>query len=248
MAAVVAIMAGTANAATVYNRIPKPKPGNLVSQAFQATQTSEFGGQVEFAGTARNNPTVTVVMSSWACGNLTSGAGCETAPGATFAWPITLNVYKVGAANAPGEKVATVTQTFPIPYRPSANPKCPLTSEGVVGWGKSCFSGLSSEIKFSLPGVTLPNPAIISIAYNTTDYGYEPTHSPDVGEDSLNVGLYEPGERVHAVGTDPLPENLYIDSATASNYCGGGPTGTFSLTGACWEGYEPAIKVQATKH
>ena len=48
--------AATANAAAVYDNIPSPLPGNLVSQAFQATQASEFGGQIKLAGSERQDP------------------------------------------------------------------------------------------------------------------------------------------------------------------------------------------------
>ena len=50
--AALALAAGTASAGTVYNNIPKPIPGNVASLGFEATQTSEFGGQVQFAGDA----------------------------------------------------------------------------------------------------------------------------------------------------------------------------------------------------
>lgn len=243
-----AAAAGSANAAVVFNNIPQPFPGNLVSQAFEATQTSEFGSQVELAGTTRANPAVVVSMSSWACQNLQSGAACHTEPKATFSYPITLNIYAVEPNNEPGTKLDTVTQTFAIPYRPSASKKCTVTPEGVVGWGRNCYSGRAFKIRFSPLAITLPDKVIISVAYNTTDYGYTPTHAADVGEDSLNVGLYEPGEPVTAVGNSPLPEYDYINSQTASNYCGSGVApGTFGLSGPCWEGYQAALKVTATR-
>ena len=49
-----------ATSSVIYNNIPSPIPGNVPSMAYQATQTSEFGGQVQFAGTNRFNPVVTV--------------------------------------------------------------------------------------------------------------------------------------------------------------------------------------------
>ena len=78
-----------ASATVVYNNVPKPLPGNVVSQAFEATSTSEFGGQVSFAGTARHNPRLSVVMSSWACQSGGASTGdCSTTPGAKFTEPI----------------------------------------------------------------------------------------------------------------------------------------------------------------
>jgi hypothetical protein len=243
-----AVAASASSAEVIYNNIPSPLPGNMASLAFEATQTSEFGGQVEFAGANRNNPTVTVTLSSWACQNLKPGAACATTPGASFEWPITLNVYEVGAANAPGTKIATLTQTFAIPYRPTASKKCTPNAEGAVGWGKSCFHGKTHNIRFSLKGVTLPAKAIVSVAYNTSDYGYAPTHGPDVGQNSLNVAVRETSEPGATVGTKPAPGDAYVNSTTASRYCENeGAVGTFALSKNCWTGEQPSIKVSATK-
>jgi hypothetical protein len=247
--AMMAVAASAASAEVVYNNIPSPLPGNMASWAFEATQTSEFGGQVEFAGTNRKNPIVTVTMSSWACQNLQGGAACSTTPGATFEWPITLNVYEVGAENAPGTKITTVTQTFAIPYRPSANnKKCTPNAEGAVGWGKECFHGRTHNITFRLKGLTLPSKAIVSVAYNTSDYGYAPTHGPDVGQNSLNVAVRETAEPGETVGTKSAPKDAYVNSVTASRYCENeAAVGTFALSKGCWTGEQPSIEVKATR-
>ena len=76
--------------------------GQRRQQAFEAQSASEFGGQVEFAGTARHNPRLTATMSSWGCQS--GGLGthdCSTTPGAKFSLPIRFNVYRVGAATSP---------------------------------------------------------------------------------------------------------------------------------------------------
>src|SRR3981081_1028674 len=91
--ALLAVAAGAANAATVYNNIPSPLPGNLPSWGFEATQSSEFGGEVAFSlAPQQRNPTVAVIMSSSGCerGNWNwprSGAPCATRGSATFSWP-----------------------------------------------------------------------------------------------------------------------------------------------------------------
>ena len=90
---------------TIYDSTVNPLPGNVVSLGYQATQTSEFGNEVAFAGNARDLQNVVVTMSSWGC-EQGSGLGgpsfgnpgaCVTTPGDTFAVPITLNIYNVGA-------------------------------------------------------------------------------------------------------------------------------------------------------
>jgi hypothetical protein len=208
--AVLAVAAGTASAAPViFNSLPA-REGDYTALGFQETETSEFGGQVEFAGLGRSKATVTTRLSSWACQSLLGGTSCKTRPGATFKWPITLRVYKVGAGNEPGEEVTSVTEEVAVPYRPSSNSQCPITEEGVVGWGKSCFSGKAFTLKFTLnPLIKLPETAIISLAYDTTGYGDAPcgantacTNKEEVGEDGLNLVLIE--NATASKGTIPL--------------------------------------------
>ncbi|HUA75062.1 MAG TPA: hypothetical protein VL988_09930 [Solirubrobacteraceae bacterium] len=258
MAVVFVVGAASASASTIYNNIPSPVPGNVVSQAFEATQTSQFGGQVEFAGTARMNPKVTVLMSTWGCQE-GSGTSCHTTNGATFPEEITLNINEVGAGEEPGALVGSLTQTFNIPYRPSANNK--KCTGGRWSKGGECFNGKATKITFDLMGVKLPQKAILSVAYSTSDYGSAPkrpapcnTYNPSrCGYDSLNVGLTEPAneespEPVNpAVGSDPLPNYAYINSKWAAEYGSEphGTVGTFSLANE-WTGYQPLFKVSAS--
>jgi hypothetical protein len=250
---------GSANAAdpSIYNNIPNPTAGNYPSQAFEAQSASEFGGQVQFAGTARSNPTITVLMSSWGC---ESGSwfnhDCLTTPGAKFSEPITLNIYNVGAGNSVGSLVATSTQTFNIPYRPSAdNTNCTGAQAGewYSATDNSCYNGFATPIAFNLPGTTLPNNAIISVAYNTTHYGYNPIGestacygtSAGCGYDSLNVALTYPP----STGSVPNPTDAYLNSTWTGAYCDSGVsgTGTFRLDSGCWTGFQPAIQVTASE-
>jgi hypothetical protein len=242
--AVFALAAGSASAATIYNYLPKPMPGNVVSQGFEANALSSFGGQVGFAGTKRTDPSVTVVMSSWGCqeGSWTDDT-CKTTGGATFNQPITLNVYNVGAGNSLGTPVTSATQTFAIPYRPSANNK-KCTGESLGEWSHAgkCFNGKATKITFNLTG-TLPNTAIITVSYNTSDYGAEPQRPKACNAftpqrcpyDSLNVGVNdgfpEDGEaaRVPSTGTLPLPEEAYTNGTLESG----------------WGGFQPLFEVKA---
>jgi hypothetical protein len=250
----------SAESTTIYDNMPVPFPGNAVSQAFQATQLGEFGGQVEFAGSSLTTTKVTVAMSSWACqkGNWYE-ATCETAPGATFLWPVTLHIYNVGGGNEVGTQIASLTKTFKIVYRPSDSPKC---TGGRWYYKGQCFHGKLTRIVFTLKGLTLPSKAIISVAYNTSGYGTQPQgysnpcNATTAGcpYDSLNVGLTEPVNELSptpvppSVGADPIPESAYQNSVTAGNYCDGGAggTGTFRLDAGpapCWTGYQPLFLV-----
>jgi hypothetical protein len=258
--AILALAAATAGAATIYNNLPKPLPKNVASEALEATSSAEFGGQVEFAGHDRSSPSITAVLSSWACQE-GSGTTCHTNPGATFSWPITLNIYNVEPNGEPGTKIASVTETFAIPYRPSANNHlCTLNSENDVGYSKECDHGKLVKITFK-PTVTLPSKAILSIAYNTSDYGYSPQRPQPCNAtatgcpyDSLNIALTEPASEeapvtpTPSVGTDPLPNYAYVNSKWSAEYGSEphGAEGTFSLANE-WTGYQPLFKVLASK-
>jgi hypothetical protein len=242
-----AIGAGSASAASVvYTNVPAPFPGNVPSVGFEATSAAELGGIVEFSGSA-TNPSVMVGMSSWSCqsGGAEDGS-CVSAPGSTYNWPITLNIYEVGPGNTVGAKIVTLTQTFTIPYRPSADA---THCAGNGGWFKmkSCFHGKLFKITFAKLGthkapVTLPSQAIISVAYNTTDHGYAPTGTPGP-EDSLNVGL----GGLATTGGNPLTDSIYWNTTFGGFYCDGGSggTGTFRLDSGCWPNEQPLIQVQS---
>ena len=252
---------GTAYAAnpsgvSIFNNIPNPAPGNVVSMAYEATSTSEFGGQVSFAGSLRTNPTVTVLMSSWGCQNGSWFNGdCSTTPGSTFSEPITLNVWNVGTGNSIGSQVASVTNTFNIPFRPSADNTNCTGGRWYSTTDQACYNGFATPVSFNLSGVTLPNNAIITVAYNTSDFGAQPygdntachATAAGCGYDSLNVGLVSGPP---SVGAYPVANSDYLNSSWNGAYCDNGAGGTGALrfdTGSTGSDsacpYEPAFSV-----
>jgi hypothetical protein len=244
-------MSGSAADGTViYDNTASPLPGNLVSEGFEATQTSELGDEISFAGTSHMLQQVTVTMSSWACESGSwNNHDCVTTPGATFQVPITFTIYNVADGNAVGTPIAHVTQTFDIPYRPSAD-DVNCTGADAGKWysnidGK-CDNGLATNITFdfSSAGVTLPDSVIYGISYNTSSYGDDPI-GVSGPYDSLNVGLNN--ESAPTVGTDVNPDAVFWNTSTASNYTDGGAggVGTFRQdTG--WAGFVPAVRFTAT--
>jgi hypothetical protein len=238
----------------VYNNIPNPIPGNVPSVGFEADSASEFGGQFGLDGTQRSNPKVTVLMSSWACKSGTwNGSNCITNPGSTFTQPVTLNVYNANADNTVGSLIKSDTETFSMPYRPTADDgtNCNGATAGEWWNGTSCYKGKAFTISFNLNGVTLPDNVIMSVAYNTSDYGAHPygdttaCHATPQGcpYDSLNVGT----NPAPSVGT-PLPtaNDAYWNTSYGPFYCDGGPGGTFRLDSDCWTGYLPAFEIEAS--
>jgi hypothetical protein len=255
--------ATTASSKVLYNSLVT-SPGNLPSIGFEATQAAQFGNEITLTRSAKV-ATVVVTMDSWGCQSGT-GDTCTTTPGGTFSEQITLNIFQAPTSNpttqlddlgngVPGATILSVTKTFAIPYRPSANnTKCVGDESG--NWfdtkNAECFPGLATNITFNLGSlhVTLPQTFVFGIAYNTSDYGADPygdstaCHTPtdECGYDSLNVGLsYDPDNL--NVGSNTYPGYVWWNTQTASDYCDGGiaGTGTFRIdspsTPACWGVY-----------
>lgn len=238
---------------TIYNSIPAPLPGNVVSLGYEATSTAEFGDRVQFGGTFRKVSRVTQTMSSWGCEAGSWYAGnCTTTSGASFSHPLTLRIYNVGPGNSVGSLITSVTKTFSIPYRPSADPINCTDGTWYNTADSSCYNGYAVNVTFELPGVSLPNQVIYSIAYNTTHYGDSPigegaacfSSSGGCGYDSLNVGL----DGITSAGTNPDLDDAYIATTFAPYYCDGGTDGVGVFrrddpVGPCnWTGYQPSVK------
>jgi hypothetical protein len=224
----------------------------LPSEGPEAYAFNEFGNQITLAGTARHLASVTVTMSSWACLSGSWEAGnCSTPTGATFLQPITLNIYKPSDTDTP---IATSTQTFAVPYRPSASAKC--ATLGVTGkWyspgTKTCFNGLADNVTFSsfTGDLNLPDSIVYGIVYNTRNYCPSPT-GVAVPADSLNIALSTDAD---VSAGSSASGTVWQNSSYASQYCDGGlfGVGTFRAdTGSdpgCWAPYVPAVQFKASK-
>jgi hypothetical protein len=247
---------GDTNAA--YNAMPFDVV-NCLNPAigFEATSTSEFGDQVGLAGTARGLVSLKVLFTSYGC---ESGhwydAACATTPGDTFIHPITANIYDPTVSLT--VPLATVTTTQTLPYRPSADPSCPLIPGGGVAgaaWfnplapgGGACQNSIGKVLTFNFPsGTTLPNTVVWTVAFNTSDYGSSPiglqpcsSSSGGCPYDSLNVGDKSYSGAPY-VGTDTDPSEAFLNSSYGGSYCdlGVGGTGTLRSDSPCWTGFRP---------
>ena len=232
----------------VYDSIGANVPGNVPSQPFQAQQTSEFGDRVVLAAGPHNLTSVTVLMSSWGCENGNWNLGdCHTTPGATFSHPLTLTIYSPPTVGlGVGAPIATMTQTFNIPFRPSASVSC---GDGRWSDGTTCFNGFATPVTFTFDGsVGLPNDVIWGISFNTSGYGAAPLGysttcagtTQGCGYDSLNVGLSMAA--LPAVGTDFDSNGVYWDTVSGL-YCDGGTVGTFRSDTPCWTGFRPMAQI-----
>ena len=203
----------------------------MPSLGAEAYSFRELGNAVTFSPSQnRSLSSVVVTMSSWGCqaGHWTTG-DCLTTPGATFSEPITFNVYTANGTTL--TPIASATQTFAVPFRPSASAKC-----GDGRWWdnalKSCFNGFATNITFSnfsyTGSTTLPDSIVFGIAYNTSSHGPTPLGYSNpcnatpagCGYDSLNIALSSKTTDVSA-GTagsmwiDGIPSTTYEPSTPA---------------------------------
>ncbi len=173
--------------------------GPTASLGYEATSASQFGDEITFAGAARELNNVVVTLSSYGCqsgggygGPLYGSPGaCVTNPGATFRAPLTLNIYHPPAGGCPssptdtpcgpGSLIASDTQTFAIPYRPSDSPvdyNGDSNCNGNTFYDASasppdCFYEESDNVTFdfSSQNLVLPNTVVYGVAYGTSNYG-----------------------------------------------------------------------------
>jgi hypothetical protein len=262
----------SAQTVIVYNSIPSPIPPNVASEGPEAYAFSELGDGMALAGpSGRTLQKVTVVMSSWAC---TSGnwytATCVTTPGATYTLPITLNVYSVvtgaslqGASPAPavGSLLATVTEKFALPYRPSTNTVNCSGGAWYDSKTQTCWNGFAAPITFDLSSlrVALPSQIIVGVEFNSSDYGptpigdSTPCHATTAGcfYDSLNVSTDSNGGFYQAIGSVLNVDGIFVDYTSPANSCNGSATPlVFGLDASpgCWTGYHPEIQITAQKN
>lgn len=246
-----------AAATTVYQNEPGVLPGNVPSLGFEASATSEYGGAISLAGTARKAVNLRFGLSSWGCTSGTwNGGDCLRVPGfMKFPVTFTARIYSVGPGDAPGSVLAQATKTIDVPYRPSANHKM-CTGANAGKWYQSttatCFNGKLVRRSIYFGKQTLPDDVIVSLAYDTTHYGYNPigesapcyTEDGGCGYDSLNVALVGDAP---TIGSQPNPDDGWLNSSSGGAYCDGGSggAGTFRLDAGCWTGYQPMLKLNA---
>ena len=242
--AVGAVAAGAASAEVVYNNVPSKLPGNFASIGLEATSSTEFGGEIELAGTARSMPTVTVVMSSWACGTGGVGSGCTTtkANKAGFKVPQTVKIYAAGElAEGP---VAEKTKSVKMLYRPSEDTVKCTTGAWYDAAEAACYHGFAFPVSVKLGKLKkMPKKAVVTFSY---------PHSSGPAQ-SLNVSISEPAEKTLSIGSNPVEEwfvnstwsGMYGSAATPGDIGKLGPEIGLDSVEAEGTAYQPVISVSA---
>ena len=145
----------------LYSSLISPLPLDWWSLSFDGTSTTKLGNKISLTSSAKL-ANVVVALDSQACES-GSGATCVTTPGATFLLPVTLAIYNPGtSAGTVGSEIAVDTQTFAIPYRPTASPTAcaagtasiftPFSNDGTQWFDAatgSCYYGITDAITFN---------------------------------------------------------------------------------------------------
>lgn len=218
-------LCNTAAADVIYDSIPSPQPGNVPSQAYQATQTKEFGSLATFAGGARNLTSVSVLMSNWALQSGYPGQGSA----AGYHVPLTLALYNVGPGNAVGSVLSTKTINALIPWRPEATGACGVNDTRWQDPSGACYNGMAYKVTFDFSGVVVPDSLIFGLSFNGQTSGYNPTGTSGP-YNSLNFGVNVAGP---SVGTT-LADINYLNSSWNGAYTDNGAGGNTYRQDAGW--------------
>lgn len=197
----------TASDVVGFNSLITPMPANYPSWGFDAYRIRSIGDHIMLkAGSPNTLAGFVVGMSTLSCQTGTWQSGCSSTPGATFKHPMTVKFY-----SATGTLLATKTQTFDMPYRPSVDPTCVPAGywrrpDGV------CAGSMAFHVKFDLRSLkaSVPNSFYYELSMNTNSGGPEPIGV--VGPyDTINVGVYDTATNPPTVGTDPMPGSVRWD-------------------------------------
>ena len=198
-------------------------PNSWWSLSFGGTNVTQFGDKINLASQSSLG-SATVIMDSQACQS-GSGATCATTAGATFPVPLTFTIDSPGStAGTVGAVIASETQTFNVPYRPSANPTdCPAgtpsieagatldgtqwfnPTTGTCYYGKT-YAATFNHFRFTSRSHVLPTTVVYGVSYDASS-------GP---ASSLNVLFStESASGVVTVGSDTDPGNLFLADTAA---------------------------------
>jgi hypothetical protein len=234
----------TPTSQVIYDSLVSPMPPDTWNEAFSELNTSfgpaSIGNAVTLASSGTTLSSVVVALDNWACQTGTgNGPTCvTTSPGARYPATMTLNVYDPSNL---GSAIAGDTQTFNIPFRPSASATCAVGAGNTwAGAGyaddgsqwydaatNTCNYGQTSTVTFNnFGGAVLPSNVVYKISYTPN------SQSLTDPSNYLNVVLSTESTDV-SVGSDTDPGNLYLDVPTdGSGAAAAGPSGQVSCTPA----------------
>lgn len=226
-----------AASSVVYDALPSISPQtSYPSQPFQAQQVREFGDEIHLGGTSRMLNSVIVTMVTWARHSEYPGMSSTG-----WSHPITLNVYRtdLNADGTPSTKIGEVTQDIFIPWRPEGDSSCPNTGYGDgFAWkddNGTCRNGLAFNANFDLSSLNLvlPDDIIVTVAFNTQTWGYEPINAAGP-YNSLNVAV--PENQTTSFGSNDS-DSVFLNSTWAGAFSNSSLAGKGLQEDSNWSPY-----------
>ena len=217
---------------TIFDNIPEPGQTNYntsyFSHGFQAQGTTELGNLVNFAGTARKLDTIKVNMVTYAQSNSWTAwaATNASATASGYYHDLILRVYSLTSSNTV-QLLTFQTNNVLVPW---AQPVGTNSFTGMPNTGQA----FTVSYNFSAANIILPDSAIISIGFNTQNYGDSPIGSPGP-YNSLNFGVMYSSNTI--VGSDANSADVFrVKDGTIY----------YPETGWDWSGNAPMMEVTAS--
>ena len=189
-----------------------------------------FGGLVEFADVQHQElSTLTTQLDVFQCehGRVLAGKLLHRSSrprSSADTW--TVSIYRPAPNHEELTLLTTGTATFKLHYRPTTNVSCPNTAEG-KGFGPNCDVGgylQTVTFKHFSPAISLPDRAIIlltSSASPVVNVGLQGSYKEyDTSTDEF---VEEPAIGLPAFGSDPYPEDAYVNGKFESGWAGSQP-------------------------
>jgi hypothetical protein len=156
-----------------------------------------------------------------------------------------------------GPLLATKTETFTLPYRPTSDS---VHCDGTAWYNSAdstCYHGRAVRITvdFSALHLVLPSQIIVTAAFNSTHYGpapigqSAPCYSTPAGcpYDSLNISTDSNGGDYRAIGSVLDANGIFVNYTLPNSSCSGNALPGLRLDSPCWAGFHPEIQVSANK-
>lgn len=202
------------HAAVVFNQIPATLDLSYTSYSFTANRSRALGNYVQLAGTERYLNAVTVTMVTWAKqSDFISSTYADYTNAAGWSHYVEVVLYAVDNSGASPtlNYLASSGGNVLIPWRPTVVP--PGYPE--TGTSPYPYEGFAFNLGFQFDGsVQLPNQLVVSVNYDTQNFGYDPMGVPGPFN-QLNVAADT--YVTPTVGTD-LGSSVYVSQKNGTEY------------------------------
>lgn len=201
-------------AAVVFNQIPDNLDLSYTSYSFSSNRSRAMGNYVQLGGTERYLNAVTVTMVTWAKqSDFIDSIYADYSNAAGWNHYVEVVLYAVDNSGASPtlNYLASSGGNVLIPWRPAVVP----SGYPETGTSPYPYEGFAFNLGFQFDGsVQLPNQLVVSVNFDTQNYGYEPMAVPGPFN-QLNVAADI--DVTPTVGTD-LSSSVYVSQKIGADY------------------------------